>query len=225
MNRKFNPVIAVGAVLLLVGVVVLAVLAGRDDSSGSSTVKALVAQSNVPAGTPAGSANLAVQEVSSKDVPAGSPTELSALAGKYATARILKGQVITSASFGQVAAATSAGVALPKGKQAIGLELGFAPGGLRYVVPGNKINVYAAPKGKVDSSGALHVTPGQVIVRDLLVLRTTPGAGDGSGTAPTPGAGNLDFLLAVDEVQARILVGASVSSDVNVLYFTLSTVS
>ena len=113
MNRKFNPVIAVGAVLLLVGVVVLAVLAGRDDSSGSSTVKALVAQANVPAGTPAGAANLAVEEVSSKDVPAGSPTELSALAGKFATARILKGQIITGASFGQVAAATSAGVSLP----------------------------------------------------------------------------------------------------------------
>lgn len=222
MNRKFNPIIAVGAVLLLVGVVVLAILAGRGGSSSSSKVKALVAQADVPAGTSASSANLRVEEVSSKDVPAGSPTDLSSLAGKFATTRILKGQVITAASFGQVSAPTAAGVPLPKGKQALGVELGFAPGGLRYVVPGNKINIYAVPKQKV-TNGTLHITPGQVILRDVLVLRTTPGAGDGSGTAPTPGVGNLDFLLAVDEIQARVLVGASVTTDVNVLYFTLSS--
>jgi pilus assembly protein CpaB len=225
MNRKFNPVIAVGAVLLLVGVVVLAVLAARGDSSSPKTVKALVAQADVPAGTPAISANLKVQDVAARDVPAGSPSDPGVLAGKFATTRILKGQVITAASFGQVAAATSAGVALPKGKQALGVELGFAPGGLRYVVPGNKINVYVAPKAKAAGDGAVHVTPGQVIVRDLLVLRTTPGAGDGNGTAPVAGPGNLDFLLAVDETQARILVGAASNPDLGVLYFTLSSAS
>lgn len=222
MNRKFNPIIAVGAVLLLVGVVVLAVLAGRGDSSGSSKVKALVALADVPAGTPSSAASLRVEDVSSKDVPAGSPTDLSSLAGKFATTRILKGQIITAASFGSVSTPTAAGVRLPKGKQALGVELGFAPGGLRYVIPGNKINIYAVPKQKVEN-GTLHITPGQVILRDVLVLQTTPGAGDGSGTAPTPGVGNLDFLLAVDETQARVLVGASVTADVNVLYFTLSS--
>jgi Flp pilus assembly protein CpaB len=225
MNRKFNPIIAVGALLLLVGVVVLAVLAARGGSSSSSQVKALVAQSDVPAGTPVASAHLQVESVSSKDVPAGSPSDLSSLAGKFATTRILKGQVINAASFGQVGQPTSAGVSLPKGKQALGMELGFAPGGLRYVVPGNKINVFAVPKSKADGTGTVHVTPGQVVLRDLLVLRTTPGAGDGSGTAPVPGAGNLDFLLAVDETQARVLVGAAATADVNVLYFTLSNAS
>ena len=220
MNRKFNPVIAVGAVLLLVGVVVLAVLAARGDSSSASTVKALVAQSDVPAGPPAAAANLKVQDVSAKDVPAGSPSDPTALAGKFATARILKGQVITAATFGQVAAATSAGVALPKGKQALGVELGFAPGGLRYVVPGNKINVYVAPKAKAAGDGAVHVTPGQVLVRDLLVLRTTPGAGDGNGTAPVAGAGNLDFLLAVSPQEAAKLIAAQAAG--HSLYVTLS---
>src|SRR4051812_48104651 len=105
------------------------------------------------------------------------------------------------------------------------MELGFAPGGLRYVVPGNKINVYVAPKGQANPDGAVHITPGKVIVKDLLVLRTTPGLGDGNGTAPVAGPGNLDFLLAVDDTQAKILIGAASSPDVGALYFTLSSAS
>src|SRR3982751_1804199 len=107
MNRKFNPIIVVGAVLLLVGVVVLAVLAARDSSSSPNKVKALVAQADVAQGAPASAARLEVQDVSAGDVPAGSPTDLSALAGKFATTRILKGQVITGTSFGQVGAPTT----------------------------------------------------------------------------------------------------------------------
>jgi Flp pilus assembly protein CpaB len=166
-----------------------------------------------------------VQDVSAKEVPAGSPSSITAIAGTFATTKILKGQVITGASFGQVAATTSAGISLPKGKEAIGLELGFAPGGLRYVVPGNHINVYVAPKAKAAGDGSVRVTPGQLIVPGLLVLRTTPGAGDGSGTAVTPGAGNLDFLLAVSPAEAKLLVGAASNPDVGVLYFTLSSTS
>ena len=226
MNRKFNPIIAVGAVLLLIGVAVLAVLAARgDSSSGSGKVKALVATADIPAGTPVASAGLQVQEVDSKSVPGGSPSSLTAIAGTFATTKILKGSVITAASFGQVAATTTAGISLPKGKEAIGVELGFAPGGLRYVVPGNHINVYVAPKSKTDSSGNLVLKPGTLLVPNLLVLRTTPGAGDGSGTAATPGAGNLDFLLAASPVEARIIIGAAVNPDVDVMYFTLASTS
>ena len=117
MNRKFNPIIAVGAVLLLVGVAVLAVLAGRGNSSSPDKVKALVATADVAAGTPVASAALQVQDVNAKDAPPGSPTSITAIAGTFATTKILKGQVITGASFGQVASTTSAGISLPKGKE------------------------------------------------------------------------------------------------------------
>lgn len=227
MNRKFNPIIAVGAVLLLIGVAVLAVLAARggDGGSGSSKVKALVATADIAANTPIGSAPLQVQEVDAKSVPAGSPTSTGALAGTFAAVRIPKGSVIAPGSFTTVAATTSAGISLPKGKEAVGLELGFAPGGLRYVVPGNHINVYVAPKAKSNGDGTVSVTPGTLLVPNVLVLRTTPGAGDGNGTAVTPGAGNLDFLLAASQVEARILIGAASNPDINVLYFTLASTS
>lgn len=226
MNRKFNPIIAVGAVLLLVGVVVLAVLAARGGGgSGSSKVKALVATADIPANTPIGSASLQVQDVDKSSVPAGSPTSTAVLAGTFSAAKILKGSVIGPGAFTTVTAATPTGVSLPKGKEAVGLELGFAPGGLRYVVPGNHINVYVAPKAKSNGDGTVSVTPGTLLVPNVLVLRTTPGAGDGNGTAVTPGAGNLDFLLAASQVEARILIGAASNPDVNVLYFTLASTS
>ncbi|MDX6214423.1 MAG: hypothetical protein QOG99_7, partial [Frankiales bacterium] len=76
MNRKFNPIIAVGAALLLIGVVVLAVLAARGNTTTAGKVKALVASADVPAGTPAGAAHLEVQDVTAGSVPSGAPRDL-----------------------------------------------------------------------------------------------------------------------------------------------------
>src|SRR4051794_35832388 len=115
MNRKFNPIVVVGTLLLLVGVAALAVLAARDSgASATEKVKALVASSDIAQGTAADAAGLRVQEVAARDVPAGSPTDVGALTGKVASTKILKGQVITASSFGIVGASTSAGVSLPK---------------------------------------------------------------------------------------------------------------
>ena len=225
MNRKFNPVIAVGAVLLLAGVVVLAVLAGRGGGSSDKKVKALVAKTDIAAGTAAAKADLGVKEVPANQVPAGSPLDATALVGTFATGKIPAGQIITASSFGGVAAVTPAGISLHAGKQAIGVELSFAPGGLRYAVPGNKINVYVAVKPKDQGNGAISVGPTVLLLQDVLVLRTTPGAGDGNGTAVTPGAGNLDFLLEVDQAQAQKIISVSANPGVNVMYFTLSKTS
>ncbi len=227
MNRKFNPIIAVGAVLLLAGVVVLAVLAGRGGGSGSSKIKALVAKTDIAAGTAADKANLEVKEVPSSQVPAGSPLDATALVGKFATGKIPAGQIITATSFGGVAATTAAGISLHAGKQAIGVELGFAPGALRYALPGNKIDIYAAAKPDKDHQGTGKVEAGQslLLMSDILVLRTTPGAGDGNGVAATPGPGTLDFLLEVDGPQALKLAATVANSGDVTLYFTISKTS
>jgi hypothetical protein len=226
MNRKFNPVIVVGAVLLIVGIAVLTVFAVKGDKTEKpSTVKALVALADIPAGTSANTAPLQVQDVSSADVQLGSPTDLGAIAGTIATGRITKGTIISSTSFGNVSSITNAGVTLPKGKQALGIELGFAPGALRYVIPGNKITIWVVPKNKATANGTVQYSPGVRLVQDIVVLRTTPGLGDGAGTASTPGPGNLDFLLAVDDQEASKIIGASSQPDLNTLYVTLSNTS
>ncbi|MCU1371974.1 MAG: hypothetical protein JWO77_3168, partial [Ilumatobacteraceae bacterium] len=138
--------------------------------------------------------------------------------------KIPAGQIITGTSFGGPAAATAAGISLHAGKQAIGVELAFAPGGLRYAVPGNEINIYVVAKPKDNGDGTVQIGQTRLLLSDVLVLRTTPGAGDGNGTVVTPGAGNLDFLLEVSQAQAQQIAAVAAGSS-TVMYFTISKTS
>jgi Flp pilus assembly protein CpaB len=203
----------VGALLALAGVAVLAVLAargGEDSGSDSKKVRALVAAAPVAAGTPAASARITVTELPASSVPAGAFTDPASVAGQVALRSIAKGEVVVPGAFGQQGVAASGGVVLPAGKEGLGVELGFAPGGLRYVVPGNRITVWAA--SKTGSS--------RVLVDNIAVIATTPGAGDGAATAVTAGPGNLDFLLAVSREEAASIITAQTKGAT--LYFTLA---
>src|SRR5690348_17074852 len=133
MTRKVNPVVMVGALLALAGVAVLAVLAARGGATGSKKVRALVTTAAVAAGTPAASAALAVAELPSSAVPAGALTDLAAVTGQVARRSLVKGEVVVPGAFGQQGVAAAGGVVLPAGTEGLGVELGFAPGGLRYV--------------------------------------------------------------------------------------------
>ncbi len=217
MSRKFNPLVAVGALLALVGVAVLIGLASRDEKAADARmVTALVATAAVPVGTAASAVTLEVKELRSDAVPAGSPTDTSQLNGLVALRAIGKGEVVAAGAFGAQGIAATGGVRLPAGKQALGLELPFAPGGLRYVVPGNKITVWAVPKTKDNVVGV--AVP---VVRDVLVIATTPGAGTGAATDAAAGPGNLVFLLAVSPAEAAVLIGVQGGGN-SVLYATLT---
>ena len=60
-----------------------------------------------------------------------------------------------------------------------------------------------------------------VLLQDVLVIATTPGAGTGASTAVTAGPGTLDFLLAVTRAQAARVIAAQASGAS--LYFTLAS--
>ena len=210
MTRKTNPVVVTGAVLALAGVVVLAVLAGRGSSTGGATKEVLVASAPVTAGTSADAAQLVVKKIPASAVPVGALTSASAVSGKVALHSLSKGQVVTPDAFGQQGVAATGGVVLPAGKQGLGVELGFAPGGLRYVVPGNHITIWASSKTGVT----------KMILPSVEVIATTPGSGTGAATDVTPGPGNLDFLLAVSPTEAAQVIAAQTSGAT--LYFTLA---
>jgi len=215
MNRKPNPVILAGALLAVVGVVVLVMLASKGDSNASGkTTKVLVASTAIAVGTPSAGAGLVVKSLPASAVPAGAITNPSLLTGQVALRAIAKGEVVLPGAFGVQGVAATGGVVLPPGKEGLGVELAFAPGGLRYVVPGNKITVWATPK----VTGGAAVT--RVILQDVLVIATTPGAGTGASTAVTAGPGTLDFLLAVSRSQAAQVIAAQASG--SSLYFTLA---
>ena len=212
--RRNNLVIAVGIVLALLGAgTAVAYVKGSGSDSGD-TRAVVVATRAVPPGTPVANAGLVVKRLPSKAVPANAVTSTAALNGQVALAAVSENQVVTPTMFGVQGVATAGGVVLPKGKKGIGVELGFAPGGLRYVVPGNKIDIYASMK----SSNSLART--SVILEGVEVIATTPGTGTGAATAVTSGPGTLNFLLAVDETEALKIINAQAAS--LSMYFVLA---
>lgn len=206
--------IVVGVVLAVLGAA-FAVLYVRGEEAGAGDTRAVVVvTAPVPAGTPAGSVKFAVRRVDTKAVPADALTSTAVLNGQVALHALSANQVVTKAMFGVQGAPSSGGVVLPKGKKGIGVELSFAPGGLRYVVPGDRIDIVRSVKkgDQVETS---------VLLENLQVIATTPGAGTGEATAAQAGPGTLHFLLAVDEGQALKIVNAQHSQ--HALYFTLAS--
>jgi len=211
MRNRNALVIVVGVVLALLGAgIAVAYVKGNDDSSGSKRA-VVVATRAVPAGTPVASAGLAVRKVDAKAVPTDALANADVLNGQIALVALSPNTVVTKTMFGVQGVATAGGVVLPQGKKGIGVELGFAPGGLRYVVPGNSIDILASRK----DGGTT------VLLTGIEVIATTPGAGNGAATAATSGAGTLDFLLAVDQQQALKIVSAQAQQQS--LYFVLAS--
>ena len=214
MRSRNNLIIAVGIVLALLGAgTAVAYARGSSDSSGGDTRAVVVATATIAAGTPVTKAPLAVKRVPSAAVPAGAVTALNALTGQVALVAVAPNQVVTPAMFGLQGVATAGGVVLPKGKKGMGVQLGFAPGGLRYVVPGNKIDILASTRNEKDAKT-------EVLLTAVEVIATTPGAGNGAPQPVTGGPGTLEFLLAVDEAQALKLVNAQAAQQS--LYFVLA---
>lgn len=214
MRSRNNLVIAVGIVLALLGAGTAVAYVKGSDPESADTRAVVVATRAVASGTPVGNAGLALKRLPSKAVPANAVTSTAALTGQVALTAVSENQVVTPTMFGVQGVAAAGGVVLPKGKKGIGVELGFAPGGLRYVVPGNKIDVYASQKA------ANGVARTSVILEGVEVIATTPGTGTGAASAVTAGPGTLNFLLAVDEGEALKIVNAQAAS--LSMYFVLA---
>jgi Flp pilus assembly protein CpaB len=213
VKSRNNMMIVVGVVLAVLGAA-FAVLYVRGDEAGAGDTRAVVVvTAAVPAGTPAKDAPLAVRRVDAKAVPVDALSSTAVLNGQVALFALSPGQVVTKAMFGVQGAPATGGVVLPKGKKGIGVELAFAPGGLRYVVPGDRIDIVTSVKkgDKVDTS---------ILLRDIQVIATTPGAGTGEATTAQAGPGTLHFLLAVDDAEVLKIVNAQHAQ--HALYFTLA---
>lgn len=215
--KKINPLIVVGILTAVIGTGALATLVQKDGATAEAagTTRALVATAAVTPGTPVAQAALEVREVPGNLVPAGSATDVTALANQVALRPLAPGEVVAPGAFGVQGVAAAGGVILPVGKEGIGVELAFVPGGLRYVVPGNKVTVWATPKvaEKVEPSA-------KVLLQNIQVIATTPGAGTGAATEVVAGPGTLQFLLALSRDESAQLIAEQARG--SALYFTLS---
>lgn len=212
MKSRNNLMIVVGAVLAVLGVAFAMLYVRGDDAAATDTRQVVVVTKAVAAGTPAAQVSFEKRRVDVKAVPSDALSDTVTLNGQVALHALSANTVVTKAMFGIQGTAASGGVVLPKGKKGIGVELGFAPGALRYVVPGDLIDVIASQKvgDKVTT---------RTLLRGVQVIATTPGAGTGESTPVTAGTGTLHFLLAVTDAQSLQLVNAQHAG--HSLYFTL----
>lgn len=214
--RKINPLIVAGALTALVGAAGLAMVVQKDPSSPTETTrKVVVASAAVAPGTPAAQAALEVKSVPAAAVVPGTATDPVTLSGQVALRPLAAGEMVTPGAFGVQGVAADGGVILPEGKEGIGVELGFPQGGLRYVVPGNRITVWATRKPAEGERPRA-----EAILENVQVIATTPGAGTGAATEVVPGPGNLQFLLALSRGESARLIEAQVGGAA--LYFTLA---
>lgn len=214
--KKMNSLIVAGALTAVVGTGALVTLVQKDSpAQAASSAKALVATAAVAPGTPVAQAGLELRDVPASTVPPGSATDVSVLAGQVALRPLAVGDVVAPGTFGVQGVAAVGGVILPAGKEGIGVELAFVPGGLRYVVPGNKVTVWSIPKvieGKPVSA--------QMLLQNVQVIATTPGAGTGAATEVVAGPGTLQFLLALNRDESASLIAEQARG--SAMYFTLS---
>jgi pilus assembly protein CpaB len=202
MKSRNNLMIVVGVVLAVLGAAFAVLYVRGDEATAAPTRAVVVVTAPVRAGTPVAQVPFAVRKVDVNAVPADALTTTATLNGQVALHSLSAGQVVTKAMFGVRGAAASGGVVLPKGKKGVGVELSFAPGGLRYVVPGDRIDIlYSVKQGESTTT--------RVLLRNLQVIATTPGAGTGEATPTQAGPGTLHFLLAVGEAEALKIVNAS----------------
>ena len=231
MKRQTLILVVIGVVLFGAGgLIAYASVQGAAKTTGSGStgvapvsMPAVVATTDIPAGT-TGQAMVAGNMVAIEPVPAKeySPTDLGSLAGlsdEVLTGSVTKGHAI---SVSQLTASTS-GISVPSGDDAIAVSIGGTEALAGYLQPGAHIDVYAnitklSSSPGTSTGGDLPCTELAMTNIDVLdVTSTVPSyAGHASaGARVVPGSETL--LLAVDPSQARTLEFLSQNESISVV--------
>jgi pilus assembly protein CpaB len=197
---------AVAAVLLAVlgAVVLINTVRGADARAraGEQLVDVLVVGSEVAAGTSADSVggSVSVQQVPQRLVAPGAVADLSALAGRVATASLLPGEQVVAGRFADPAALAPAGtVAAPAGMVEISVSLDAqrAVGGV--LEAGDKVGVQLTQQDS-DASGLTAYSVHSVF-HDVLVTRVVEPDDEGDPTAVY----TVTLALSPDDASAVVL--------------------
>jgi pilus assembly protein CpaB len=188
-------------------------------------VQVFVAKENIPAGTSGDdiiSRGLIQQQTVPKVVVAsGAIGSLSDIQGKVAAVNILQGEQIVLPRFVAPGQATQGGqlIAIPKGFQAISIEVSTVPGVSGFVQVGDRVSILAQLTIPTGTSPGPKV---QFLLQNIQVLqigRRVITQVNGQNQASTQNTGNsIDFTLAVSPTQAEKIAFANFQGE---LYFTL----
>ena len=202
MSYRLRNFVIAAVLALLAGILTTMYVSGYKHrvQRGQDLVPVLVAAHDIPAGTPAAGAALAVQKVSRRNLVSGALVDKMKLGGLVSQQPIYAGEQVTLHRFTRIASLGPRGaihghmriVSLP------GDENQLLSGTLR---AGDRVDVIAALPAGSDTT----VKPSRILLKDVLVLRpaqqvsSTPKLGSG-GTAQ-----KLSVLLSVADKSAQKL--------------------
>jgi pilus assembly protein CpaB len=210
MKSRSSTIIGAGVALAILGAALVFLYAhSLQGSAGAATgtdVAAFVAKSAIPSGTKADSLTTYVkgQAVPAAARPADALTSLSQIANLETLRNISAGEVVAVSQFGTAGAATATttastdGLAIPAGKNAITVTAPVPQAVAGYVSAGDLVNIYMTGKG--DQSARL-------LLSHVAVLAVVP-ANTPKIAAAAPPTTDINFTLALSPQDAEKVIFA-----------------
>ena len=210
MKSRSSTIIGAGVALAILGAALVFLYAhSLQGSAGAATgtdVAAFVAKTAIPSGTKADSLTAYVkgQAVPAAARPADALTSLSQIANLQTLRNISAGEVVAVSQFGTAGAATATttastdGLAIPAGKNAITVTAPVPQAVAGYVSAGDLVNIYMTTKG--DPSARL-------LLSHVAVLAIVP-ANTPKIAAAAPPTTDINFTLALSPQDAEKVIFA-----------------
>ncbi|MEA2567874.1 MAG: pilus assembly protein CpaB [Actinomycetota bacterium] len=210
MKSRSSTIIGAGVALAILGAALVFLYAhSLQGSAGAATgtdVAAFVAKTAIPSGTTADSLTTYVkgQAVPASARPADALTSLSQIANLQTLRNISAGEVVAVSQFGTAGAATATttastdGLAIPAGKNAITVTAPVPQAVAGYVSAGDLVNIYMTGKG--DQSARL-------LLSHVAVLAVVP-ANTPKIAAAAPPTTDINFTLALSPQDAEKVIFA-----------------
>lgn len=211
MNRKSNVTIVAGAIVALLGAV-LVFAYGRSVQAGPGSrtlAQAYVARTEIPAGMKWEDAaeSFQRQSVPQNIRPSNAVSDKEGLRGRTAVRSIARGEIVTAAQFGAEGGAAAGGLEVPPGHNGVSVSMPVPQGGARYVHPGALINVYATYKGSaVGPEGPAPTT--KLILSNVQVLANRAFQQGADKAAPGGEGGEILLTLALSPDNAEKMIYA-----------------
>jgi pilus assembly protein CpaB len=210
MKSRSSTIIGAGVALAILGAALVFLYAhslqGSASAATGTDVAAFVAKTTIPSGTKADSLTTYVkgQAVPASARPADALTSLSQIANLQTLRNISAGEVVAVSQFGLPGAAsatstaTTNGLAIPAGKNAITVTAPVPQAVAGYVSAGDLVNIYMTSKG--DPSARL-------LLSDVAVLAIVP-ANTPKIAAAAPPTTDINFTLALSPQEAEKVIFA-----------------
>lgn len=167
MFSRRGPILVVISLLLAVGAAWVAnrwlTAQAASTGSGPNTVTVLTAAIDIPLGTRIESRHVAPIPMLAETVPASAFKDLKVIEGKIAIAQIVKGEMLLAPRFADQGSGSALAAVVGENMRAVSVRVNDVVGVAGFLLPGNRVDVVAAYRERMD-------TLSETVVQNIKVL-------------------------------------------------------